>query len=583
MVRSGRLLVTLLALSCLALAGCQKRYDIIALSNTSYDFGLNDMPWAFQVWNADSSALAEMEFNITTNQSWLKCDPVTGMSAGASGSNGKKVIQVTANRSGLEAGEYEATITISGSHLIPKKVKITLTSDGSTNGSDGWSLSSIVSSYTPPYLLEYSFSLRDENGHSVIGEPAQFDVACKEDGTTIGSETGFHLAKGVNKQLLAYLVLDYTLSMADRTINGDEDNNGLSDAIDAMQNAAKNVFLDALNQDAQVGIYEFHREDRSPAKVADFSTDRDYLKGRIDAIWDEYVRNFPAGTRCWDALFAATQEFSDDPDTEKDEQRAIVFLSDGRDESSTYTYQEVIEAAKERGIVFYCIGFGAELDLTGLQVITSQTSGQYYSASTAQELGERFQQITNDLGGQYILRWATLKRTSQTFIPSFTLQLSGHTLEHVAPESEYYCPTDYEGSQLAGQLRIALSSGAGSSTAFLRATYVPRYITRMSFRAESTYSFDVALVSAADGGLCDPASWNLTVTDAPQGGKAILVESDDPDNFETGLPYAAFGPILKFDFDTDIDDPAEAFTAFEVDNTIYGGGQTFNLVWPPLS
>jgi hypothetical protein len=181
------------------------------------------------------------------------------------------------------------------------------------------------------------------------------------------------------------------------------------------------------------------------------------------------------------------------------------------------------------------------------------------------------------------LRWATLKRTSQTFIPSFTLQLSGHTLEYVAPESEYYCPTDYEGSQLAGQLRIALSSGAGSSTAFLRATYVPRYITRMSFRAESTYSFDVALVSAADGGLCDPASWNLTITDAQQGGKAILVESTDPDDFETGLPYAAFGPILKFDFDTDIDDPAEAFTAFEVDNTIYGGGQTFNLVWPPLS
>ncbi len=583
MARFRCVLAVLLGLSCLSLTGCPAiRYDVIALSQNSYDFGLNDMPWAFQVWNSDPSILPSMSFVVSTDQPWLTCDPESGTSTGSSGPGGKKVITVTVNRSGLSAGQHKGTITISGNRLVSKRLQITLTSEGSTNGSGGWTLRNIVADYAPPYLLEYSFSLSDENGHSVIAEPAQFQVTCKEDGKIIGSETVFQFVKGANKQLLTYLVLDYTFSMADIEINGDADGNGRSDAIDAMEAAAKDVFLDALSQDAQVGIYEFHREDPPFMKVADFTTDREYLKSRIDAIWTEYVRGLSGATRCWDALFAATREFSNDADARKDEQRAIVFLSDGRDESSTHSYQEAIDSANERGIAFYCIGFGAELDLTALQVITSQTSGQYYSASTVEELGERFQQIITDLGGQYILRWATLKRTAQaSFLPSFTLELAGDSLDYAAPSSAVYNPVDHAGNPLLGELRMAISSSADATTAFLRATYVPRYITRLSLRAESAHSFAVSLVSATEGGLCDDAEWNLTVSDDPEGGKRILVESAAPDNIYTAIPYAAFGSILKFDFDVAITDPASAFSALEVDNTIYDGGQSFDIDWPP--
>ena len=582
MARLCRVLVVALGLSCLMLAGCPKpKYDVVALSNTSYDFGLSDLPWAFQVWNADSSKLPKMSFDVSSDKSWLTCDPKTGVSTGSTGPDGKQVVRVTVNRNGLSAGQHKATITISGSSIVSKQVQIAITSEGSTDGTGGWTLRNVVSNYAPPYLLEYSFSLGDKDGHSVIAEPAQFNVTCKEDATTIGSETGFQLAKGANKQLLAYLVLDYTFSMANIATNGDADGNGRSDAIDAMEAAAKNVFLDAITQDAQVGIYEFHREDRVPMQVADFTTDRGYLKSQIDVIWTKYVQKFAAATRCWDGLFAAVQEFSDDVDARKDEQRAVVFLSDGRDESSTHTYQEVISAAKTRGVALYCIGFGAELDITALQVITSQTGGQYYSASTSQELGDRFQQITTDLGGQYILRWATLKRTKQaSFLPSLTLQLAGHTLNYKAPKNDLYNPEDNAGDPLRGQLRMAISSSANATTAFLRATYVPRYITRLSLRADSPNPFEVSLVAAADAGLCDEAAWNLSASNDPKGGVRIIVESADPDNFETAIPYAAFGSIIRFDFGVAIDDPASAFSALEVDNSIYEGGQGFDLDWP---
>lgn len=579
MSRVGFLLTIALVFSGLMLTGCPKKYDVVGLSNTSYDFGLSDLPWAFQVWNADASKLAQMSFNVSSNQSWLSCDPKSGVSTGSSGADGKKVIRVTVNRNGLSAGKHKATITISGAHVVSKEVAITVTSEGSTDGTGGWTLRNVTPNYSAPYLLEYSFSLGDANGHSVVAEPAQFTVTCKEDSATIGSETGFQLAKGANKQLLAYLVLDYTYSMANIAANGDDDKNGRSDAIDEMEAAAKNVFLDALTQDAQVGIYEFHREDQDPMQVAAFTTDRAYLKSQIDQIWTKYVKKFPASTRCWDALYAAVGQFSDDANARKDEQRAIVFLSDGRDESSVHNYQEVIDEAKARGVVLYCIGFGAELDITALQVITSQTNGQYYSAGTAEDLGAQFEQITTDLGGQYVLRWATLKRTEQaTFLPSFTLLLSGHTLTYTAPDDELFNPKEFAGDPLRGHLRTAVSSSTSSATAFLRASYVPRYVTRISLRAESPYALSkVDLVPATDAGLCDPAAWSLLTSNDPKGGTRIIIESANPDDYETAIPYSAFGSILRFDFDTPITDPATAFTALEVDNTIYDNGQAFDV------
>jgi hypothetical protein len=359
--------------------------------------------------------------------------------------------------------------------------------------------------------------------------------------------------------------------MADRTINGDLDGNGRSDALDKMEAAAKNVYLDALNEDALVGIYEFHRGDRDPQKVADFSTDKNYLKGRIDAIWTEYVQNFPAESRCWDALYAAVGEFNVDPEARRDEQRAIVFLSDGRDESSTHTYQDAIDAARRQGIAFYCIGFGAELDMGALRVMTSQTGGKYYSATTVDVLATQFAQIINDLGGQYILRWATLKRTSQTFLPSFTLHISGHDLRYAS--APLYRPTDHAGNPLEGTLRMVSSDSATQSIAYLRAAYIPRYITALSLYVESDYPFTASLVEAGAGGLCDPAAWTLTQT--PEGiGMRIVIESTAPDDIFTALPFGAFGPILKFEFGQLVD-PTVQFTTLAIDNTLYSGGQTF--------
>lgn len=163
--------------------------------------------------------------------------------------------------------------------------------------------------YDQPYLLDFNLVLRDQNDRAVVTDPTNLTVVCKEDGAPISaSETGFRLLAAANKQLQCFLVLDYTLSMADPAINGDSNGDGISDAIEAMQGAAK-ALIGTVNTDAQIGLYEFHREDAGhpPQKVSDLTVNKAALSNHIDRVWTDHVQFFPAGTRVWDAVYATSK------------------------------------------------------------------------------------------------------------------------------------------------------------------------------------------------------------------------------------------------------------------------------------
>ena len=427
-------------------------------------------------------------------------------------------------------------------------------------------ITNVRHSYSAPYVLDFMFSLVDSDGHKVIADPDEFSVEATEDDDPISpTETAFLLSEGDLKQLKCVLVLDYTNSMADVVSNGDRDGDGLSDAIEAMEEEAKD-FVDGLHEDSELGLYEFHREDHEPERVEGLhpvgsAADKQHLKDRIDAIWGEYVQNFPASSRCWDAVYAGVQEFPSS--SSDDERRFVIFLSDGRDESSTHSPSDIISAANSRDVAVYCIGFGAELDATALENITSSTGGEYYAARDIDELRERFRQILRDLGGQYVFRWTTLKRTSNTFTPAFTITHDGISGTHTG---EGYTPTSHAGDPLHGFLRV-------SSDVYLRTSYMPRYITRIRLYVRSPYDF-----TPEPTGLC--AGW--TVTDMEQdvdGGWWFTIQTSHPDNRNTAITYGAFGSVVRFDFDNAPAGATNLFEAMAVDNTIYNttGGQSLEI------
>src|SRR5690606_33360742 len=156
-------------------------------------------------------------------------------------------------------------------------------------------------------------------------------------------------------------------------------------------------------------------------RVTPFTVSRPYLAERIGSIQDEYVNDFYTASRMYDAVYDAAGRFGGgDP---LGESRILLLFSDGDDTSSTRAANVVIHRAKANDVRIYAIGFGPAPNAANLQNLSTATGGSYFTAANAGQLQQAFQQIIEDLEGQYNVRWASLRRGSTSFVPSFTLKL----------------------------------------------------------------------------------------------------------------------------------------------------------------
>jgi hypothetical protein len=462
----------------------------------------------------------------------------------------------------------------------------------------GLSITNVMPSYYSPYLLEFTFSLRDSDdplaSHAVVASPSLMSVTAFENNVPVSpSETGVILQPAASKVLKGYLVLDFTASVASLA-NGDANHNGISDAVEAEISSAQD-FVNQQPADSQIGVYEFHRDDEDPQQVIPLTTDKGLLTGAIGGIWTNYVQGFPAASRAWDALGAAIGALGT---TNTDETHYIVFMSDGQDDSSTNTIDNVITAATAGGVQIYTVGFGKEMDTNALQNISSSTLGRFYNAGTnVSALALSFAQIGKDLGSQYVLRWATLKRSATSFMPSFQISYQGltalspsnpppfvsgtnytyvtnngtidtnkdflYTTNYIIPP---YTPSTNSGNVLGGFARLVSDADVHASAVTLRATYVPRYIRQLNLHYRANWPVSLHLDTTNSGGLLD--GWSLTQTNDGAGGEWALLSSSDPSNLAASIPFATFGRLLTFSFNDPIT-ASNAFSLFEVDNTIY--------------
>lgn len=531
----------------LGLAGCpDPPRDILAVSQTQLDFGVNPNALNFQVWVTEPNDPPK-GITATPQEDWILVEP---REVSSSGPDNRQTIEVGINRSALQQGTHEGSIRISASGAMPKTITVRVEQEEDGDIQGALNVSNASARYSAPYLLEFDFLLTDDEGEVVIAEPSAFEWTAREDLTEVNpQETGVHLERGATRLMKMELVLDYSLSMQ-----------LVPNAISAMQNVCIDVLLPALNEDSQVGITEFHREDLDPARVSDFTVDRDYLVERIEAIQTEYVNGFPAGARTWDALIAAVEAF--DEENENHEARYVVLFSDGNNTSSLHTMDDAVEAAQERDVIVFAVGLGANINRNTLRNLAHRTGGVYFDSDSVAELEEAVHWMNDVLSARYNLRWASLRRSTAPVQPSFSLTLNGETATYTASESFY--PVEHEGDVLEGRLYLDRSDSANQTTVFLRADYVPRYVDQLHLAVESPHDFTVSLVDVVNEGLL--ADWSLEVEalDAYN----LQLEGDD-------LPFATFGPMLRFDFDTVLEPGEAPFTTFEVDNSVYANGQYF--------
>jgi len=462
----------------------------------------------------------------------------------------------------------------------------------------GLCITNVTTKYFAPYLIEATFTLResaDPLSRAVVADPSLMTETAFEDGVKVStSETGVILQPAASKVLKGYLVLDFTASVASIADNGDADQNGISDAVDA-EIASAQAFVNQQPVGSQIGVYEFHRDDEVPQQVSPLTTDKAALTAAIGGIWTNYVQGFPAASRAWDALGLAVAGLGS---TNIDETHYVVFMSDGQDDASTNTLDNVLQAATNGAVQIYTVGFGDEQNVPTLKNISDTTLGRIYDAGTdVTQLPLDFAQIGKDLSSQYVLRWATLKRAATQFLPTFEItyqnftskspddvsfpsgtnytyvtNMSGdimtnstttYTTNYTLPP---YTPTAYAGNVLGGFLRLAPDADVNPDKIALRAIYVPRYIRQLHVHYRANWPTTLSLNTTNTGGLLD--GWSLTQTNDGAGGQWATLTSPNPTDLASSIPFASFGNLLTFSF-SDAISASNAFSQFEVDNTIY--------------
>jgi hypothetical protein len=449
----------------------------------------------------------------------------------------------------------------------------------------GLSIGNVNYSYSSPYLLDFTFSLLDDIdpllGNGIVADPNLLSVRCLEDEAEISpSETGASLYRTSTKLIKANIVLDFTESIASLS-NGDTNRDGISDAVDSMVNGAI-AFVNQQSFDTQIGIFEFHRDDMAPSNVVSLTTDKITVDNVISGIWTNNVQGFASGSRCWDALMAAVKGLGK---PNRDEEHYVILVSDGRDESSTNSMVDVIAAAAAGKVKVFAIGFGAELNAPPLQGLAGQTQGRYYAAQTPAEIGRQLAQVSKMARSQYVLRWASLKRASKAFMPSFQVAYQGLTADSptnpftlgetnidlttdppTTNETEsvtnfiigYFSIVTNASSVLEGSLRLAPNAEVQPTGIDLRASYIPRSIRQLRIHYRPNWPCTAMLQSTGPAELLE--GWNLTQTNDNNGGYWLLLSSPDPANITTSLPFASFGKVLTFLFQ----DPISSSNAFSV-------------------
>ncbi|MDA1035369.1 MAG: VWA domain-containing protein, partial [Chloroflexi bacterium] len=408
-----------------------------------------------------------------------------------------------------------------------------------------------------PSQVQFTFSLRDESDHAVVlpGPAIQTRTHIFErpKGATTWqeidyAETSFFVHTAENFALDVVFVLDFSNSVAQARLT--DGRTGTAAILDAFEGT-----IDDLPGAHRIGVVEFHDRSFRPSVLADLTSDRDTVLRQVE----EFISSAydPGSSRVWDAIDAAL-----DLPTDTDRRvRSIVFLSDGRDTSSTTNAAAVISRAASADVSLYPVGIGDVGDAPTLVSMASQTGGAYYQAPGFDELEQLLEQITNDLKGQYKVSYNTLSTEGANEV-RVDVNIGAATGTFVSEQIDF---AEIFGADNVGQLLTdppAFDLANNQTVVFVRASHVPRNVTHLRLRLITDRGVAAAVVSADDGGLL--SGWTL---EPPDEYGWIVVRSTTP------LAFGNFGLLLKLTVEGV--EPSEVL-ALEIDNSGYDGQKPFN-------
>jgi len=197
--------------------------------------------------------------------------------------------------------------------------------------------------------------------------------------------------------------------------------------------AAVAQFIDRKAPQDRIALITF---DSSPVLVQDFTTDANALHAALRQA--SAIRH---DTALYDALNLAQRASWN----ARPSRRAIVVLTDGQDNASHSTVDDVVYQSRQRGVPIYVIGLGPGVNMATLDRLGMTSGGGYYNAETG-DLSRVYENIWHRLTDAYVLDLkATMppggyKRVRVTWIGTGTDSPSAETAV-IPPSGGWEAPT----------------------------------------------------------------------------------------------------------------------------------------------
>jgi Ca-activated chloride channel family protein len=144
-----------------------------------------------------------------------------------------------------------------------------------------------------------------------------------------------------------------------------------------------------------------------PAQRVKFTRDIKTLAGGLAGLKAE------RGTALYDSLIFSFYTFNG-----LKGRRALLLLSDGKDEGSRFSFEEALDFARRAGVTVYAVGLGDDVDKRKLAKIAEETGGRAFFPRQAGELAGIYAGIEEELRSQVLIAYQS---TSTRNDPGFRL------------------------------------------------------------------------------------------------------------------------------------------------------------------
>lgn len=305
-------------------------------------------------------------------------------------------VSVTISRDGIE-NDIElrdlwigavASLDIEGKPVMdlrvaPQKVQVRVVAAAAIEGATNRS--------RPPSVERFVFLLRDKRGVAVDASDElirnQIGFYVTEDDIPLDPDESSMFIEGPEDlKCNMVLLLDFTGSMYQAGVHDPANPLQPGEAIQQMVDAARQFILD-LPANYRIAIMEYHERGQVGRFIHGFDTNKQSLVAALDSFYLPEGEN--GSSEIYDALEAACQALvREDPadvmEFDHADVRAVVFITDGWDTSSSIKDSDLIDLAEEARVRLYPLGYSGRISnpVNGALLLdmAAKTGGHSYYA-----------------------------------------------------------------------------------------------------------------------------------------------------------------------------------------------------------